>query len=67
MLCSKTEYDGRNAEHLISNKKLRLGDNAGWRNKNRLNSGVVLYARVLQLFPMEPEEEFGLGYNTLKT
>lgn len=67
MLCSKTEYEGTNAEHLISSKKLQLDDSAGWRNKSRLNSGVVLYIRVLKLFPVEPEEEFGLGYESFKT
>lgn len=67
MLCSKTEYEGRSAEHLISGQKLRLADSAGWKNKNRLNSGIVLYLRLLKVFQVEPEEEFGLGYNTLKT
>lgn len=62
MLSTKTEYDGRNAEHLISGEKLGLGGNAGWRNKSRVNSGLVLYIGLLKLLPVEPE----IGHNTLK-
>lgn len=61
------EYDGKNAERFISSKKLWLGDNTGWRNKNRVNSGIVLCIRLLKLFSGEAEEEFDLEYNTLKT